>query len=195
MRCRRYILTLNNQPFAYKSTGGALFFSMLLVFIIYGISLSIMEHGHPSLGCTLFSLLITIIPFMEVKGLQYQAMVTSLNIVRFGFQCSILCYILRVWWCMFAIPALLMVALYVVLSPILSDNKNHGGLVFNIVLLGLLTIVGMEGIYRFTIQVDVKTYIRGCVLVMLALFPYYCGDLLSNRSDIYRHDFIKYNRE
>ncbi|EGN4817021.1 DUF898 family protein, partial [Salmonella enterica] len=67
VKCRRYIytnMTLNNQPFAYKATGGALFISVLLVFIIYIVSFSLIEHGHPGLGFTLFGLLIAIIPFM-----------------------------------------------------------------------------------------------------------------------------------
>ncbi|EBP4364560.1 DUF898 domain-containing protein [Salmonella enterica] len=191
VKCRRYIytnMTLNNQPFAYKATGGALFVSMLLVFIIYGISLSLIEHGHPGLGFTLFSLLIAIIPFMAVKGLQYQAMMTSLNGVSFGFQCSMR----RAWWCMFALPALLMVALYIVLYVISLITTAVGGLVFNIVFLGLLAIIGIGvingityskwmtlfgnsanfGIHRFSIQVNVKTCIRGCVLAMLTLFPF-----------------------
>ncbi|HCM1915620.1 TPA: DUF898 domain-containing protein [Salmonella enterica subsp. salamae serovar 28:r:e,n,z15] len=191
VKCRRYIynnMTLNNQPFAYKATGSALFVSMLLVFIVYGISLSLIEHGHPGLGCTLFGLLIAIIPFMAVKGLQYQAMMTSLNGVRFGFQCSMR----RAWWCMFALPVLLMVVLYIVLYVISLITTAIGGLVFNIVFLGLLAIIGMGvingityskwmtlfgnganfGIHRFSIQVNVKTCIRGCVLAMLTLFPF-----------------------
>ncbi|ECW1184526.1 TPA: DUF898 domain-containing protein [Salmonella enterica subsp. houtenae serovar 43:z4,z32:-] len=191
VKCRRYIynnMTLNKQPFVYKATGGALFVSMLLVFIIYGISLSLIENGHPGLGFTLFGLLIVIIPFMAVKGLQYQAMMTSLNGVHFGFQCSMW----RAWWCMFALPILLMVALYIVLYVISLITTAVGGLVFNIVFLGLLAIIGMGfvngisyskwmslfgnganfGIHRFSIQVNVKTCIKGCVLAMLTLFPF-----------------------
>ncbi|HCL5271881.1 TPA: DUF898 domain-containing protein, partial [Salmonella enterica] len=191
VKCRRYIytnMTLNNQPFAYKAAGSALFVSMLLVFIIYGISLSLIEHGHPGLGCTLFGLLIAIVPFMAVKGLQYQAMMTSLNGVRFGFQCSMR----RAWWCMFALPVLLIVVLYIVLYVISLITTAVGGLVFNIVFLGLLAIIGMGvingityskwmtlfgnganfGIHLFSIQVNIKTCIRGCVLAMLTLFPF-----------------------
>ncbi|EAM8903101.1 DUF898 family protein [Salmonella enterica subsp. enterica serovar Agama] len=191
VKCRRYIytnMTLNNQPFAYKATGSALFISMLLVFIIYIVSLSLIEHGHPGLGFTLFGLLIAIIPFMAVKGLQYQAMMTSLNGVHFGFQCSMR----RAWWYMFALPVLLMVALYIVLYIISLVTIAVGGLVFNIVFLGLLAIIGIGvingityskwmtlfgnganfGIHRFSIQVNVKTCIRGCVLAMLTLFPF-----------------------
>ncbi|EBE1952455.1 DUF898 domain-containing protein [Salmonella enterica] len=191
VKCRRYIytnMTLNNQPFAYKATGGALFISVLLVFIIYIVSLSLIEHGHPGLGFTLFGLLIAIIPFMAVKGLQYQAMMTSLNGVHFGFQCSMR----RAWWYMFALPGLLMVALYIVLYIISLVTIAVGGLVFNIVFLGLLAIIGIGvingityskwmtlfgnganfGIHRFSIQVNVKTCIRGCVLAMLTLFPF-----------------------
>ncbi|EEF4021960.1 DUF898 domain-containing protein, partial [Salmonella enterica] len=191
VKCRRYIytnMTLNNQLFAYKATGGALFISVLLVFIIYIVSLSLIEHGHPGLGFTLFGLLIAIIPFMAVKGLQYQAMMTSLNGVHFGFQCSMR----RAWWYMFALPVLLMVALYIVLYIISLVTIAVGGLVFNIVFLGLLAIIGIGvingityskwmtlfgnganfGIHRFSIQVNVKTCIRGCVLAMLTLFPF-----------------------
>ncbi|EAA8308273.1 DUF898 domain-containing protein [Salmonella enterica subsp. enterica serovar Sarajane] len=191
VKCRRYIytnMTLNNQPFAYKATGGALFISVLLVFIIYIVSLSLIEHGHPGLGFTLFGLLIAIIPFMAVKGLQYQAMMTSLNGVHFGFQCSMR----RAWWYMFALPVLLMVALYIVLYIISLVTIAVGGLVFNIVFLGLLAIIGIGvingityskwmtlfgnganfGIHRFSIQVNVKTCIRGSVLAMLTLFPF-----------------------
>ncbi|EBV3276543.1 DUF898 domain-containing protein [Salmonella enterica subsp. enterica serovar Wangata] len=191
VKCRRYIytnMTLNNQPFAYKATGGALFISVLLVFIIYIVSLSLIEHGHPGLGFTLFGLLIAIIPFMAVKGLQYQAMMTSLNGVHFGFQCSMR----RAWWYMFALPVLLMVALYIVLYIISLVTIAVGGLVFNIVFLGLLAIIGIGvingityskwmtlfgnganfGIHRFSIQVNVKTCTRGCVLAMLTLFPF-----------------------
>ncbi len=191
VKCRRYIytnMTLNNQPFAYKATGSALFISMLLVFIIYIVSLSFIEHGHPGLGFTLFGLLIAIIPFMAVKGLQYQAMMTSLNGVHFGFQCSMR----RAWWYMFALPVLLMVALYIVLYIISLVTIAVGGLVFNIVFLGLLAIIGIGvingityskwmtlfgnganfGIHRFSIQVNVKTCIRGCVLATLTLFPF-----------------------
>ncbi|ECM8788004.1 DUF898 domain-containing protein [Salmonella enterica subsp. enterica serovar Enteritidis] len=191
VKCRRYIytnMTLNNQPFAYKATGGALFISVLLVFIIYIVSLSLIEHGHPGLGFTLFGLLIAIIPFMAVKGLQYQAMMTSLNGVHFGFQCSMR----RAWWYMFALPVLLMVALYIVLYIISLVTIAVGGLVFSIVFLGLLAIIGIGvingityskwmtlfgnganfGIHRFSIQVNVKTCIRGCALAMLTLFPF-----------------------
>ncbi|EBM4321968.1 DUF898 domain-containing protein [Salmonella enterica] len=191
VKCRRYIytnMTLNNQPFVYKATGSALFISMLLVFVIYSVGLSFIEHGHPGLGFTLFGLLIAIIPFMAVKGLQYQAMMTSLNGVHFGFQCSMR----RAWWYMFALPVLLMVALYIVLYIISLVTIAVGGLVFNIVFLGLLAIIGIGvingityskwmtlfgnganfGIHRFSIQVNVKTCIRGCVLAMLTLFPF-----------------------
>lgn len=191
VKCRRYIytnMTLNNQPFAYKATGSALFVSMLLIFIIYCISLFLINLGHLGLGCTLLGLFIAIAPFMAVRGLQYQAMVTSLNGVRFGFQCSML----RAWWYTFALPILLMVAFYIVFYVISLITTTIGGLVFNIVFLGLLAIIGMGvingityskwmtlfgnganfGIHCFSIQISVKTCIRGCVLAMLTLFPF-----------------------
>ncbi|MGS9097505.1 DUF898 family protein, partial [Salmonella enterica subsp. enterica serovar Infantis] len=64
VKCRCYIynnMTLINMPFAYKSTGCALFISVLLVFIIYIVCLSIIENGHPGVGFKIFVLFIEII--------------------------------------------------------------------------------------------------------------------------------------
>lgn len=166
VKCRRYIytnMTLNNQPFAYKATGSALFISMLLVFIIYIVSLFLIEHGHPGLGFTLFGLLIAIIPFMAVKGLQYQAMMTSLNGVHFGFQCSMR----RAWWYMFALPVLLMVALYIVLYIISLVTIAVGGLVFNIVFLGLLAIIGIGVINGITYSKWMTLFGNGATLAFI----------------------------
>lgn len=188
VKCRRYIytnMTLNNQPFAYKATGGALFISMLLVFVIYSVGLSLIEHGHPGLGFTLFGLLIAIIPFMAVKGLQYQAMMTSLNGVHFGFQCSMR----SAWWYMFALPVLLMVALYIVLYIISLVTIAVGGLVFNIVFLGLLAIIGI-GI------INGITYSKWMTLFgNVDPFPFCCRDWLSNRAGVHRHDSFEYDGE
>ncbi|WP_254557391.1 DUF898 family protein, partial [Salmonella enterica] len=95
---------------------------------------------------TLFGLLIEINPFIAVKGLQYQAMNTSLNGVHFGFQCSMR----RAWWYMFALPVLLMVAIYIVLYIISLVTIAVGGLVFSIVFLCLLAIIGIGVINGIT---------------------------------------------
>ncbi|VEA21649.1 Inner membrane protein yjgN ORF X [Salmonella enterica subsp. enterica] len=65
VKCRRYIYTkydAKQSAFCLQSHGRRIIFiSVLLVFIIYIVSLSLIEHGHPGLGFTLFGLLIAII--------------------------------------------------------------------------------------------------------------------------------------
>lgn len=56
----------------------------------------------------------------------------------------------RAWWYMFALPVLLMVALYIVLYIISLVTIAVGGLVFNIVFLGLLAIIGIGVINGIT---------------------------------------------
>lgn len=106
IKCRRYIyqhVTLKGQPFSYKGTGGAIFVSMLLIVVVYLLSISCFAGQHFALGLFLFALLICGIPCMAVKSLQYQANMTSLNDIRFGFNCSMM----RAWWVMLGLPVLL----------------------------------------------------------------------------------------
>ncbi len=42
----------------------------------------------PLVGCVLTLLLLVLLIFMAAKGLRYQALMTSLNGVRFSFNCS-----------------------------------------------------------------------------------------------------------
>ncbi len=42
----------------------------------------------PLIGCVLTLSLLVLLIFMAAKGLRYQALMTSLNGVRFSFNCS-----------------------------------------------------------------------------------------------------------
>lgn len=76
------------------------FVSMLLIVVVYLLSISCFAGQHFALGLFLFALLICGIPCMAVKSLQYQANMTSLNDIRFGFNCSMM----RAWWVMLGLP-------------------------------------------------------------------------------------------
>ncbi len=191
VKCRRYIyqhVTLKGQPFSYKGTGGAIFVSMLLIMIVYFFSIFCFSGQHFVLGFFLFALLICGIPCMAVKSLQYQANMTSLNGIRFGFNCSML----RAWWVMLGLPVLLALAFWLALYLIAQVMTSIGGLVFNLVVLSLLSAVGLGvvhgityskwmpllgnnatfGTHQFSIKVNVKECIKGCMLAILTMVPF-----------------------
>lgn len=191
VKCRRYIyqhVTLNGQPFSYKGTGGAIFVSMFLIMVVYLLSISCFSGQHFLLGFLLFALLICGIPCMVVKSLQYQANMTSLNGIRFGFNCSML----RAWWVMLGLPVLLALAFWFALYLIAQVMTSIGGLFFSLVALSLLSAIGLGvvhgityskwmpllgnnatfGIHKFSIQVNVKECIKGCTLATLTMVPF-----------------------
>ncbi|MCZ5970771.1 DUF898 family protein, partial [Escherichia coli] len=92
-------------------------------------SISCFAGQHFALGLFLFALLICGIPCMAVKSLQYQANMTSLNDIRFGFNCSMM----RAWWVMLGLPVLLALVFWFALYLIAQVTTSIGGLFFNLV--------------------------------------------------------------
>ncbi len=194
VKCRRYVyqnMTLNGQPFEYKATGGAIFVSFLLLMVIYSVSVSLVIHGNHTLGFTLSGLLVVSIPVMAIKSLEYQAMMTSLNGVRFGFECSKL----QAWISMLLVPVSLFLATWgtVYLLWLATEGlEGSTGSVMRIILVVLVSIVGMGigygitygkwmqlignggnfGIHRFAINVSLKACIIGCVKALLTFLPF-----------------------
>lgn len=191
VKCRRYIyqhVTLKGQSFSYKGTGGAIFISFLFLMVVYFLSVFCFSSQHFALGGLLFALLICGIPCMAVKSLQYQANMTSLNGIRFGFNCSML----RAWWVMLGLPVLLALAFWFILYLIAQVTTSIGGLFFNLVMLSLLSVVGLGvihgvtyskwmpllgnnskfGVHQFSIKVSVKDCVKGCMLAILTLVPF-----------------------
>ncbi|WP_001000745.1 YjgN family protein [Escherichia albertii] len=191
VKCRRYIyqhVTLKGQSFSYKGTGGTIFISFLFLMVVYFLSVFCFSSQHFALGGLLFALLICGIPCMAVKSLQYQANMTSLNGIRFGFNCSML----RAWWVMLGLPVLLALAFWFILYLIAQVTTSIGGLFFNLVMLSLLSVVGLGvihgvtyskwmpllgnnskfGVHQFSIKVSVKDCVKGCMLAILTLVPF-----------------------
>ncbi len=191
VKYRRYIyqhVTLNGQPFSYKGTGGAIFVSMFLIIVVYLLSISCFSGQHFVLGFLLFALLSCGIPCMAVKSLQYQANMTSLNGIHFGFNCSML----RAWWVMLGLPVLLALAFWFALYLIAQLTTSIGGLFCNLVALSWLSAIGLGvvngityskwmpllgnnatfGIHKFSVQVNVKECIKGCMLAILTMVPF-----------------------
>lgn len=194
VKCRRYIyenMTLNGQPFTYKATGSAIFVSFLLIMVIYGVSVSFIANDNPLIGFTLIGLLVAALPLMAIKSLQYQAMMTSLNGVRFGFGCSKL----QAWLFMLVVPVVLSLVVWGVVYLLgLATGWLNGsvGSLFRIVLIALVGIVGIGitngityakwmqlvgnggnfGIHRFSINVNMKECVLGCIKAVLVLLPF-----------------------
>lgn len=191
VKCRRYIyqhMTLKGQPFSYKGTGSAIFVSMLLIMVVYFLSIFCFSGQHFALGLLVFVLLFGSLPCMIVKSLQYQANMTSLNGIHFGFNCSMR----RAWWVMLGLPVLLAIAFWLGLYIIAQLTTSIGGLFFNLVALSLLSVVGLGvingityskwmplvgdnasfGIHQFSLKVNVKECIKGCMHAILTLVPF-----------------------
>lgn len=194
IRGRRYIyqhMELKGQPFAYKATGSALFFSFLFILVIYILSVVCFVHQHFMLGGIIFGLFFLAIPFMMVKSLQYQASMTSLNGIRFGFSCSML----RAWLIIFALPIALEIGLCLIIWGIFSmmgEASSPTDAIIRLAIMGIAVLIGLGvingvfygkwmelvgkgtrfGIHTFSIQVNIKQCIKGCVLSMLSLVPF-----------------------
>lgn len=193
MKCRRYIysnMTLNGQPFAWKVTGGDVCLSwfMLLAIYIGGMVLISMDYAFP--GAILICLLILAVPVLFVKNLQYQALMTTLNNVRFGFRYSLL----KAYWTVFFLPMLMVLAWAVVFAILLQvcPTGSFQEIVFSAIVLGLFGILGIGtisgvtysrlmtlvgqggsyGIHRFTVQVNVWHCIKSAMLALAALAPF-----------------------
>lgn len=146
VRSRRYIyenLELNGARFGYHATGGALFLSWFLVFVSLFVLMFLAEMIQPLLGTLVIILMMLIMPFLMVKSLQYNALMTTLNNVRFAFHCSMK----KAWWVMMGLPTLLLILQCAVIfglwSLLFSDN-NYDGLFIKMSILVFIGVVGMS---------------------------------------------------
>lgn len=194
VKTRRYIyknMELNGVRFNYHATGGAFLVSWLLVGLIFIVLTVVCESINLLFGFLPVLLLWVLMPLMMAKGLRYQAMMTRLNNVRFGFKCGIG----NVMWTMLGLPLLLGIAvifvLYAVNRMMGIPESTNGGLLQLAVLavLGLLSVgitngimygkwmqlLGSNacfGIHPFRIDISLKRCIVICISAMLILVPF-----------------------
>ena len=191
MRARRYVygnMSLDGHAFIYKATGGSILLSLVIIFIIYNIGTFLIVNWFFIPGLIILALLFLSIPFMMVKSVQYQASMTSLNGVRFGFQCPML----STWWYTFALPLLLILLLSVAFYFLAMVSALwHSGMPRLIMLIvcgaaGLGVIYGISygkwislfgnGIryatYRSTVTVSLAQCIKNGVCAYLMLVPF-----------------------
>ncbi|WP_044181541.1 YjgN family protein [Phytobacter massiliensis] len=194
VRSRRYIyqnMELNGVRFDYHASGGALLASWLLFFVLYSIIIVVMRLIHPAFGSLALLLLMLVMPFLMVKSLQYNAMMTTLNNVRFAFNCSMK----SAWWVMMGLPLVLLLALFLVvfvLAQIMFRDYDLNGMIVKGALLALIFFVGINlingyvyakwialtgksgqfGIHKFNITVSAEKCIVICLLSLCILIPF-----------------------
>lgn len=194
VKSRRYIyenMELNGVRFRYSATGGALFLSFFLLMLFFTLATIICSSINPLFSSFPIIVLIVLSPLMVVKGLRYQAMMTSLNNVRFGFHCRTG----QAMWVMLGLPAALVVASVIFLylfNVILGQPSDLTTLIAHMVLVvvaGLLLIGVINGIcygkwmqllgknarfgtQSFDITVSLKRCMKVGVLSMLILLPF-----------------------
>lgn len=194
VRSRRYVyenMELNGARFGYHAKGGALFLSWLLMSVFFSILIIVAEYLRPFLGSLVIFLLMLVMPFFMVKSLQYNALMTTLNNVRFAFHCSMK----SAWWIMMGLPTLLLILLCVIiygLGNMMFSGYNFDGLLVKIIILILIGIVGMSvtngyvyakwlaltgkggqfGVHKFDIRVSTTYCIKACLFSLCILVPF-----------------------
>lgn len=155
----------------------------------------------PALTILPMLVLTVLMPIMAVKGLRYRALMTTLNEVRFGFNCGSG----QALWVMLGLPVLLGIAAVMVImftAKVMPDAETMTGLVVPIAILALLTLVVIGvvngivygkwmqllgnnatfGIHRFSVNISLKRSIVICIVSMLILIPFIfvIGSLMSS---------------
>ncbi|MCK3212477.1 YjgN family protein [Escherichia coli] len=157
MKCKRYLyanMEVNGQRFSYGITGGNVFVSCLVFVFFYFAILMTVSADMPLVGCVLTLSLLVLLIFMAAKGLRYQALMTSLNGVRFSFNCSLKGF----WWVTFFLPILMAIGIF-------------NGTLYSLVMSFLWSNTSF-GIHRFKVKLDTTYCIKYAILAFLALLPF-----------------------
>lgn len=190
VRSRRYIyenMELNGARFGYHATGLAIFLSWLfLVFVIILISFFAVV---PALELVLLLVFFLVLPLFMVKSIKYNAMMTTLNNVRFNFHVPLG----RAWWVMMGLPVVLYILLTVIILLVVNIPGDSvtaiitkvllafviflagAGVIAGVVYAKWITLLGeggQFGIHRFAVAVSVKQCIKVCFLSMLIVVPF-----------------------
>ncbi|MCS2152041.1 DUF898 family protein [Scandinavium goeteborgense] len=194
VKSRRYIyenMELNGVRFKYSATGGALFCSGLLLILMMIVLSIVCGLISPALSYVPVLIFMVLMPLMVVKGLRYQAMMTSLNNVRFGFNCRSG----QAMWALLGVPVLMMAASGIILyllNLILGQPSSLKGLIvhaFILLVVGLLLLGTINGIsygkwmqllgknsrfgtHTFDIEICLTRCVKMCVIAMLILLPF-----------------------
>lgn len=204
VKSRRYIYEnteLNGVRFGYHARGNVFFVSWLLIGLLMIVGTMICTMVSPALSSVPLLALMILMPLMAVKGLRYQALMTTLNNVRFGFNCRSR----EALWVMLILPLLLSIGAAVIIAGglnIMSTPQTLSGLYIQISVLVLFVLLAMGavngiiyakwmqllgnnasfGMYRFSITVSTARCIVICIVAMLIMIPFIfvIGSLMSS---------------
>lgn len=192
MKCRRYLyanMEVNGQRFSYGITGGNVFLVVLFLFFLFrNLNDSVSRYA----ACWLCFDFVTV-GFAYIygsKGLRYQALMTSLNGVRFSFNCSMKGF----WWVTFFLPILMAIGMGTVffISTKMLHANSSSSVIISVVLMAIVGIVSIGifngtlyslvmsflwsntsfGIHRFKVKLDTAYCIKYAILAFLALLPF-----------------------
>lgn len=193
VRSRRYVyenLELNGARFGYHAKGGALFLSWFVLLVLY-VGAIIINQFQPLAATLVFLFLMIISPFLLVKSLQYNALMTTLNNVRFSFHCPMK----SAWWVMMGLPVLLLCLvageLFIAFKIMFSDSSSNMivGKIAVLVIMGFVSMGitngyvyakwlklmgkgGQYGMHKFDINVSENQCIKICLLSFAILVPF-----------------------
>jgi uncharacterized membrane protein YjgN (DUF898 family) len=186
VRCRRYIyenMELHGTRFGYHAKGRDIFiswFAITVIISILGFIESLSDHAG-EMASTPWVLILAM-PCMMVKSLSYHATMTTLNNVRFWFQCSML----RAWCVLVGIPLVTLVVFSIVFigySNLMGPPSGVNSLIARVicgVVVGMVVFCAINGIiYRHWITLlannfkfgihsfDVNIKTSKCVIISL----------------------------
>ncbi|MCE9991383.1 DUF898 family protein [Enterobacter asburiae] len=194
VKCRRYIysnMELNGARFNYHASGGAFFVSWLLMLVIIVTGVIICHQINPALTGLLVIAFTILMPLMAIKSWRYQAMMTSLHNVRFGFHCSAG----TAYWTMLILPLILIFASLIVIvlvKNLMGNPSDMTGFLLRIATTILVTfvVIGMAsgilfhqwmklpgksasfGIHKFNINVSLIRCVSVSILSIFILAPF-----------------------
>lgn len=194
VKCRRYIysnMELNGVRFNYHASGGAFFVSWLLMLVIIVTGVIICHQVNPALTGLLVIAFTILMPLMAIKSWRYQAMMTSLHNVRFGFHCSAG----TAYWTMLILPLILIFASLIVIvlvKMVLGYPSDITGFILGLATIILVSFIVLSiangilchqwmklsgnsarfGIHQFHINVSLKRCISVAILAILILVPF-----------------------
>jgi uncharacterized membrane protein YjgN (DUF898 family) len=195
VKSRRYIyenMELNGVRFKYSATGGAYLVSWWLLGVFFTVLTILCDSINPLFSFFPIILLWVLMPLMMVKGIRYQAMMTQLNDVRFGFKCGAG----KAMWTMLGVPVLLGLAVCVFIggvNSIMGTPKSlNGGLIqlVTLIVLGMLSLgiangiiygkwmqlLGNNacfGVHSFSADISMKNCIVICTATMLIMITFF----------------------
>lgn len=111
VRSRGYIyhhMKLNRAHFSYHLPGSALFISLCLWTLLALVLIVLAINGALPLALMLTLVIILLLPVLLIKGIDAQAMHTSLNNLRFRVQCPVW----QTLWVLLALPLVLILAIH-----------------------------------------------------------------------------------